>query len=148
MSENYKILEDIETLNNKGRYNIYITTDKVFCISIDNYTSALRKLSKISGTLGGIGGVLGIVGILIVSVPIGIFVAPRYKKEKEIALDKMRNIDIHELEGLKGYSCMRLEIEFEKMKKERYRVHVGKDWLLLNDADAVNLQTILNLPIS
>ncbi len=143
MSEDYKLAENVVTANNKGSYNVYITKDKIYFVSIDNYTPELRRLSNISGTLGGIGGVLGIVGIFLISIPIGIFISPRYNREKEKALEKMKDISVQELEKLKGYSCMRQEVEFEKTKKEDYKVHIGKDWLLLTETDASSLHNEL-----
>lgn len=143
MSEDYKLAENVVTADNKGSYNVYITKDRIYFVSIDNYTPTLRRLSGISATLGGIGGVLGIVGIFLVSIPIGIFISPRYKREKEKALEHLRNISIQELESLKAYSCLQQEVEFEKAKKENYKVYVGKDWLLLSEADAVSLHKAL-----
>ncbi len=143
MSEDYKLAENVITANNKGSYNVYITKDRIYFVSIDNYTPELRRLSNISGTLGGIGGVLGIVGIFLISIPIGIFISPRYNREKEKALEKLRDISIQELDKLKSFSCMQQEVEFEKAKKETYKVHIGKDWLLLTDADASSLHKVL-----
>jgi hypothetical protein len=139
MSQGYKLAENVVTTNNKGCFNIYITKDSIYCVPIDNYTPELKRLSKIGGALGGVGGLLGIVGIFLISIPTGIFISPRYSREKGKALDKLRNISIQELEKLKGYSCLRHEVEFEKTKKESYKVHIGKDSLLLTKSDVASL---------
>ena len=143
MPDDYKLAENVVTANNKGSYNVYITKERIYFVSIDNYTPELRRLSNISGTLGGIGGVLGIVGIFLISIPIGIFISPRYNREKEKALEKLRNINTQELNKLKGYSCLHQEVEFEKAKKENYKVYIGKDWLLLSESDASSLHKVL-----
>lgn len=143
MSINYKLLEDVETQNNKGSFNIYVTDSKIYCISTDNFTSALRKINRISGSIGGVGALFGIVGLLLITIPAGALAHPFYKKEKLIALAKMRNISMNELEKIKGFCCAINELNYEK-SKDNYKVYFGDDWILLLESDAANLHNLMS----
>jgi len=143
MIQPYKLAENVSILKTRDHYNIYITSNNIYFVSVDKFTPELKKLKHTYNIINGVGIRFGALGALITAIPLEIFVVPRIKKEYMRALDMLRNIDVSELKALEGYGCARAQITFEEKKKDRYRVHIGENWLLLSGDDARTLQTAL-----
>jgi len=83
---------------------------------------------------------LGILGALI---PLELFINPKIKREREIVMDRLRNVSIGELRELPGYSAPKRDVRFEEKKKGRYRIHLGENWLLLDGQSAQDLHSAI-----
>jgi hypothetical protein len=143
MNPPYKLAENIKVLKTNDRYNVYITNDNVYFVAIDKCSPLLKKLKRTYTSINAVGIRFGALGALITIIPLEIFVMPKINKERESVLANLRTISLSELDSLPGYGAHRHDVQFEERKKDRYRVHLGDNWLLLDGQNARDLQAQL-----
>ncbi len=139
----YQLSESVKILKTNDIYNVYITKDNVYFVAIDKCSPALKKLKRTYASINRAGIYFGALGALITAIPTEIFVMPKIKREREAVLDNLRNVSLDELNRLPGYGAPKHDVQFEERKKDRYRVHMGENWLLLDGQSARDLQSAI-----
>ena len=142
-SQPYKLAENIKILKSNDRYNVYITRDSVYFVAVDKCSPTLKKLKRTYTSINTVGIRFGALGALITAIPLEIFIMPKINRERENVLNSLRNVSLSELNNLPGYGAHKQEVQFEERKKDRYRVHLGDNWLLLDGQSARDLQSQL-----
>lgn len=143
MNQSYSLSENVKIVKQNSPYNVYITSENVYFVSIDKSSPRLKKLKKTYTAINAVGIRFGALGALITMIPLELFVTPRINRERTQALNNLRNIDVNQLDSLDGYGCPRREVVFEEKKKDRYKIHLGDNWLLLSGNDARDLHKAL-----
>jgi hypothetical protein len=139
----YNLAENVKILKTNDRYNVYITSDSVYFVAIDKCSYSLKKLKRTYTSINAVGIRFGALGALITTIPLEMFVMPKINRERENVLNSLRNISLSKLNDLPGYGARKQDVQFEERKKERYRVHLGDNWLLLDGQSARNLEAQL-----
>jgi len=139
----YKLAENIKILKTNDRYNVYITKDAVYFVAVDKCSPTLKKLKRTYASINHVGVYFGALGGLLTAIPTELFIAPKINREREVVLDRLRNISMDELNSLPGYGARKQDVKFEEHKKDRYRVHIGDNWLLLDGQSARDLQAAI-----
>jgi hypothetical protein len=140
MSPQYKLAENQRFPKNVTPWNVYITASKVYFIPVDKQSPELKRLNTTYMAISVIGYRFGILGVLLVVGPLDAIMKPKMEAARARALERLRSISIADLQRLEGYSCLRSEVGFEEKRKGNYRVHLGKDWVLVDGPSARDLQ--------
>src|SRR5262249_5832616 len=130
MSSQYALSENQRFPKNDMPWNIYITANKVFFIPVDKQTPELKKLRLAYSSILRIGFVGGAIGGALMALVAHVLLNSKTEAARVRALERLRHISTDDLERLEGYSCLRGEVRFEEKRKDNYRVHLGKDWVL------------------
>lgn len=143
MDSHYRLSENQRFPKNDTPWNVYITANKVFFIPVDRQTSELKKLKLTYSSITRIGFLGGAIGGALMALVAHALLNSRTEDARASALAHLRRISIADLERLEGYSCLRSEIRFEEKRKDTYRVHLGKNWVLVDGPSARDLERAL-----
>jgi len=143
MKPPYSLAENQRFPKNVTPWNVYITADKVFFIPVDRQTPEIKRLNITYMSIRAIGLRFGLLGGLLVVLPLEALMKPKMEAARTKALEKLRHISVANLERLEGYSCLCSQVQFEEKRKDTYRVHLGKDWVLVDGPSARELQSAI-----